>query len=120
MRAKEVERLRSVYLAYSRKHDENMLKVIARNKEQRARIKELEADRIAYRNLGSRIEDLETYIEQLEAAFLKAESGREYLDSVIDAFNIDEDRLKQSYREEQKAISESMAHEALERIRNGE
>ena len=82
-----------------------------------ARIKELEADRIAYRNLGSRIEDLETYIEQLEAAFLEAESGREYLDSVIDAFNIDEDRLKQSYREEQKAISESMAHEALERIK---
>ena len=117
MRAKEVERLRSVYLAYSRKHDENMLKVIARNKEQRARIKELEADRIAYRNLGSRIEDLETYIEQLEAAFLEAESGREYLDSVIDAFNIDEYRLKQSYREEQKAISESMAREALERIK---
>jgi hypothetical protein len=39
-----------------------------------ARIKELEADRIAFRNLGSRIEDLETYIERLEAAFLEAKS----------------------------------------------
>jgi DNA repair exonuclease SbcCD ATPase subunit len=53
----EVERLRSAYLAYSQRHDRIFQKVIKRNKAQRIRIKELEAEK-----------------ERLEAAFLESEA----------------------------------------------
>ena len=91
----EVERLRS--LNESLMENGNDLRTRCQKAE--ARIKELEADRIAYRNLGSRIEDLETYIERLEAAFL------EQFAQGIQA---------------PKEKAELMAREALERIRNGE
>ena len=84
-----------------------------------ARIAELEADRIAYRNLGSRMEDLETYIERLEAAFLKSETERKFY-TTINGMNSEFDW--NGYPEHpqygiHKEWFRQQAREALERIK---
>ena len=113
----DIERLRS--LNESLMENGNDLRTRCQKAE--ARIKELEADRIAYRNLGSRIEDLETYIERLEAAFLDHLAARLYYEHYpgeSDAYSwhdYPEDACHSMPKEEFR----KKARDALEEIKTG-
>jgi len=131
----EVERLRSVYLAYSQRHDRIFQKVIKRNKAQRTRIKELEAEVERLRSANPFDVDVSVAMRVSDDHFVygSGESTKilqELCDGItsmkvrIEELEAEKERLGAAFLEEYQRgavmLSPNAAQEALERIRSGE